>query len=116
SIILSGENIVRPKGQVMPNDATKPVLQPTGRLDMELEMAFIVGKSTELGTTIAVEKAEDYIFGMVLFNDWSARDIQKWEYVPLGPFLAKSFASSISPWIVTTEALENFKVEAPKQS
>ncbi len=116
SIILSGENIHRPKGQVLPNEATKPVFQPTARLDMELEMAFIVGKSTNLGASIPVEKAEDYIFGMVLFNDWSARDIQKWEYVPLGPFLAKSFASSISPWVVTLEALAPYKVAAPKQT
>jgi fumarylacetoacetase len=78
-------------------------------------MAFIVGQETELGQTVPTDNAEDYIFGMVLFNDWSARDIQKWEYVPLGPFLGKSFASTISPWVVTLDALEPFKVDGPTQ-
>ncbi|WP_047248042.1 fumarylacetoacetase [Maribacter thermophilus] len=115
SVVVSGTPIHRPKGQVMPKGATAPVFKPTGRLDFELEMAFIVGKSTDLGESVPVSRAEDYIFGMVLFNDWSARDIQKWEYVPLGPFLGKSFASSVSPWIVTMEALEPFKVKGPDQ-
>lgn len=115
SIVVSGTEIHRPKGQVLPRGAETPVFKPSGRLDFELEMAFIVGKETKLGESILVDKASDYIFGMVLFNDWSARDIQKWEYVPLGPFLGKSFASSVSPWIVTLEALEPFKVSGPKQ-
>lgn len=115
SIVVSGTDIHRPKGQVMPKGEDHPVFKASGRLDFELEMAFIVGRETALGESISVEQASDYIFGMVLFNDWSARDIQKWEYVPLGPFLGKSFASSISPWVVTMEALEPFKVSGPKQ-
>ncbi len=115
SIIPSGEPIYRPKGQTIPKDAKQPIFGPTQRLDFELEMGFVVGKNTEMGNAVSTNDAEDYIFGLVLFNDWSARDIQKWEYVPLGPFLAKNFASSISPWIVTLEALEPFKVEGPKQ-
>ena len=115
SIIASGHNIHRPKGQVLPKGESQPVYQASGRLDFELETAFIIGKSTEVGDSVDIADARDYIFGVVLFNDWSARDIQKWEYVPLGPFLGKSFASSISPWIVTLEALEPFKVAGPKQ-
>ena len=115
SIIVSGQAIHRPKGQVMPKDATTPVFQPSGRVDFELETAYIVGKKSKLGDSVSIDDAPNYIFGMVLFNDWSARDIQKWEYVPLGPFLGKSFASSISPWIVTMEALEPFKVAGPTQ-
>lgn len=115
SIIVSGQNIHRPKGQVMLPDAKTPVFQSSSRLDFELEMGFIIGKNTQLGTSIKTEDAENYIFGKVLFNDWSARDIQKWEYIPLGPFLAKNFASSMSPWIVTMEALEPFRVQGPKQ-
>ena len=114
SIILSGQDIHRPKGQTKPNDGA-PVFGPSQRLDFELEMAFIVGSDTTLGESINANDAEKHIFGMVLFNDWSARDIQKWEYVPLGPFLAKNFASSISPWIVTMEALEPFRVAGPEQ-
>ncbi len=116
SIIVSGEPFHRPQGQILPKDAEKPVFGPTKLLDIELEMAFITGAASKLGQTIPTEQAEDFIFGMVLFNDWSARDIQKWEYVPLGPFLGKSFASSISPWIVTLDALEYFKVDGPKQN
>ena len=115
SIIVSGQPIHRPKGQTMPNGADSPVFGPTKRLDFELEMGFICGKETKLGESVSTANAEDYIFGLVLFNDWSARDIQKWEYVPLGPFLAKNFASSISPWVVTLEALEHFKLAGPKQ-
>jgi fumarylacetoacetase len=115
SIIVSGQPIHRPKGQTMPNGADSPVFGPTKRLDFELEMGFICGKETNLGESVSTANAEDYIFGLVLFNDWSARDIQKWEYVPLGPFLAKNFASSISPWVVTLEALEPFKLAGPKQ-
>jgi len=115
SIVVSGTPIKRPKGQVMPKDASEPAFKPSGRLDFELEMGFITGKRTQLGDSVATADAADYIFGLVLFNDWSARDIQKWEYVPLGPFLGKSFGSSMSPWIVTLEALEPFKVAGPKQ-
>ncbi len=115
SIILSGQSIHRPKGQQMPVGAESPVFGPCKLLDFELEMAFITGEGKPLGQHIDISEAEDYIFGMVIFNDWSARDIQKWEYVPLGPFLAKNFASSISPWIVTLDALEPFRCEGEKQ-
>ena len=115
SIVVSGQPIHRPKGQTIPNDSKQPIFGPSQRVDFELEMGFITGKNTHLGDTVSTADAEDYIFGLVLFNDWSARDIQKWEYVPLGPFLAKNFASHISPWIVTLEALEPFKVPGPKQ-
>ena len=115
SIVVSGTPIKRPCGQQMPADATAPVYGPCRLLDFELEMAFIVGQATKQGEALSTKKAEDYIFGMVLFNDWSARDIQKWEYEPLGPFLGKSFASSISPWVVTLDALEHFRVSGPVQ-
>jgi fumarylacetoacetase len=115
TIIPSGTAIRRPLGQTMPKGADKPVFGPSRLVDFELEMAFITTDANILGEPIPIEEAEDSIFGMVLFNDWSARDIQKWEYVPLGPFLAKNFASSISPWIVTMDALEPFRVESPKQ-
>ncbi|TAI47069.1 fumarylacetoacetase [Flagellimonas allohymeniacidonis] len=115
SIVVSGEPIRRPKGQTLPKDSKTPVFGPSQRLDFELEVGFICGKNTEMGESVSTSDAEDYIFGLVLFNDWSARDIQKWEYVPLGPFLAKNFASSISPWIVTLEALEPFRVAGPAQ-
>jgi fumarylacetoacetase len=114
SIIVSGTDIHRPKGQTKPPEGN-PVYGPSSRMDFELEMGFIIGKATQLGDQITTENAMDHIFGMVLFNDWSARDIQKWEYVPLGPFLGKSFASSISPWVVTMEALEPFQVDGPTQ-
>ncbi|WP_299322809.1 fumarylacetoacetase [uncultured Maribacter sp.] len=115
SIVVSGTNIHRPMGQVKTNDMEVPVFKASGNLDFELEMGFVVGKSTELGERVSTKDADEHIFGLVLFNDWSARDIQKWEYVPLGPFLGKSFASSMSPWIVTLEALEPFKVQGPEQ-
>ena len=115
SIVVSGTPIKRPKGQVLAKGAAMPVFQASSRLDFELETAFIIGKDSKLGSSITTGEAEDYIFGKVLFNDWSARDIQKWEYVPLGPFLGKNFASSISPWVVTMEALELFRVQGPKQ-
>lgn len=115
SIIVSGESVRRPKGQTLPKDAEEPVFGPSKLLDFELEMAFITGEGKPLGDSISTEEAEDYIFGMVIFNDWSARDIQKWEYVPLGPFLAKSFASSISPWVITLDALEPFRTKRPQQ-
>ncbi|HTA61145.1 MAG TPA: fumarylacetoacetase [Bacteroidia bacterium] len=114
SICVSGHSFHRPKGQMKPTDAP-PVFGPCKLLDFELETAFIIGKQTQMGESISTEKADDYIFGMVLFNDWSARDIQTWEYVPLGPFLAKNFASTMSPWIVTLDALEPFRVEGYKQ-
>ena len=115
SIILSGTDIHRPRGQQLPQDAKAPIFGPCKLLDFELEMAFITGEGKPLGDSISIDEAEDYIFGMVIFNDWSARDIQKWEYVPLGPFLAKNFASSISPWIVTLDALEPFRCKGEKQ-
>lgn len=114
SIVPSEINIRRPWGQTMPDGATEPVFGPAKMIDFELEMAFITTDANVLGDPIPVNEAEDHIFGLVLLNDWSARDIQKWEYVPLGPFLAKSFASSISPWIVTLDALQPFKVDGPK--
>lgn len=115
SIIVSGTNIQRPKGQVLPVNSEIPIFSSSKRIDFELEMGYIIGKNTELGSSVSTSDAEDYIFGKVLFNDWSARDIQKWEYVPLGPFLGKSFASSISPWVVTLQALTPFKVKGPIQ-
>lgn len=115
SIVVSGTNIRRPMGQTMPQGATQPVFGPCKLLDFEVEMGFITTDANKLGKSIPVKEARNYIFGMVLLNDWSARDIQKWEYVPLGPFLAKNFASSISAWVVTLDALEPFKVSGPKQ-
>ena len=116
TIVPSGKSIRRPNGQTMPAEATEPVFGPSKLVDFELEMAFITTDANVMGEPLPVDEAEDYIFGMVLFNDWSARDIQKWEYVPLGPFLAKNFASTISPWIVTMDALEPFKTKSPEQS
>lgn len=115
SIILSGQPIHRPKGQTQPVENEPPVFGPTKQLDFELEMAFITFQGKPLGDSISTAEADDYIFGMCLFNDWSARDIQKWEYVPLGPFLAKNFASSMAPWIVTMDALEQFRIPGPVQ-
>ncbi len=115
SIVVSGTNFHRPKGQMKPADATAPVFGETKQLDFELEMGFIIGKETQLGESVSTKDAEEYIFGMVMFNDWSARDIQAWEYVPLGPFLGKNFCSSVSPWVVTMEALEPFRIPGPKQ-
>ncbi len=115
SVILSGTPIHRPKGQIKPSPDENPIFAPCRNLDFELEMAFITFDGKPLGDSISTAEAEDFIFGMCLFNDWSARDIQTWEYVPLGPFLAKNFASSISSWIVTLDALEPFKVESPAQ-
>lgn len=115
TIVPGGTPVRRPLGQTYPKGADAPVFGPSKLVDFELEMAFITTDANVLGEPIPLEEAEDYIFGLVLFNDWSARDIQKWEYVPLGPFLAKNFASSISPWIVTLDALEPFRVQSPKQ-
>lgn len=115
SIIVSPSEVRRPKGQTRPDDQLPPVFGPSKQLDFELEMAFITNAYTELGKAVSIAEAEKHIFGLVVFNDLSARDIQKWEYVPLGPFLSKSFASVISPWIVTLEALEPFRVSGPDQ-
>jgi len=116
SIVVSGIDIYRPKGQVLLLDKKTPSFQLSSKVDFELEMGFVIGKNSNLGESISTSEAEDYIFGKVLFNDWSARDIQKWEYVPLGPFLGKSFASSMSPWIVTLEALDLFRIDGPEQN
>jgi fumarylacetoacetase len=116
TIIPSGQNIRRPMGQTLPKGAHQPEFGPSRMVDFELEMGFITTDANKLGESIPIDEAEDYIFGLVLLNDWSARDIQKWEYVPLGPFMAKNFASSISPWIVTLEALEPFRVDSPAQN
>lgn len=115
SIVVSGTPFHRPKGQTKADDAEMPSFGPCRLLDFELEMAFITGKENGLGNPISTKEAADYIFGFVIFNDWSARDMQKWEYVPLGPFLAKNFASHISPWVVTMDALEPFTVNGPVQ-
>ncbi len=115
SVIISGQDIHRPKGQIKPDDNEPPILAASRQLDFELEMGFITYDGKPLGDSISTTEAEDFIFGMCLFNDWSARDIQKWEYVPLGPFLAKNFASSISCWIVTMDALQPFAVNTPEQ-
>ncbi|QDA62186.1 fumarylacetoacetase [Hymenobacter jejuensis] len=115
SIVVSGTDIRRPNGQRKAPDAAAPTFGPSQQLDFELEVAFIGGRATQLGHAVPIQQAEDYIFGLVLFNDWSARDIQSWEYVPLGPFLGKSFGSSVSPWIVTLDALEPFRVPGPEQ-
>jgi fumarylacetoacetase len=112
SIVVSGTDVVRPRGQTKSADAAEPVFGPTRRLDYEAELGFVVGPGNRLGKSIPVGKALDHVFGVVLLNDWSARDIQAWEYQPLGPFLAKSFATTISPWIVTLEALAPFRCAA----
>ncbi|MEQ8714040.1 MAG: fumarylacetoacetase [Cyclobacteriaceae bacterium] len=115
SIVVSETPVRRPKGQAKNPDEEVPHFGPSSRLDFELEMAFVTCSKTELGSSVSVAEAEDHIFGFVLFNDWSARDLQTWEYVPLGPFLAKNFASSVSPWIVTLDALEPFRCNGPEQ-
>jgi fumarylacetoacetase len=115
SIVISGTPIHRPMGQVNASDETQPTFGPSKQLDFELEMAFVTFEGKPLGQRISTAEADDYIFGMMLFNDWSARDIQRWEYVPLGPFLGKNFASTVSPWVVTLDALEPFRVPGPVQ-
>lgn len=115
SILVSGTPIHRPYGQMRPDPEKPPVFGPSRLLDFELEVAFVTHSGKPLGQRISTAEAEDYIFGLLLFNDWSARDIQAWEYVPLGPFLAKNFASSVSPWIVTLDALEPFRIGGPVQ-
>ena len=115
SIVVSGTPIRRPHGQTRPNDAEPPAFGPSRLLDFELEMAFVTHAGKPMGERITADEADEFIFGLALFNDWSARDIQKWEYVPLGPFLGKNFASSMSPWIVTLDALEGYRVPGPVQ-
>jgi fumarylacetoacetase len=116
SIVVSGTPVVRPRGQFKNHkDDAAPTFGPTQALDFELEIAFVIGKDSALGQPVGVNRAKDYIFGFLLFNDWSARDIQGWEYMPLGPFLSKNFMSSVSPWIVTVEALDPYTVSAPSR-
>jgi len=115
SVVLSGTDIVRPKGQTKAPDAEKPSFGDCNRMDFELEMGVLIGSGNILSEPIAVDDAKNHVFGFTLVNDWSARDIQTWEYIPLGPFLAKNFATSISPWIITMEALEPFKCKSPEQ-
>jgi fumarylacetoacetase len=115
SLVVSGTDVRRPHGQIKPPDASAPVFGPTKSLDYELEMAFLIGPGNSLGQPVPVDRAIDHIFGLVLMNDWSARDIQAWEYQPLGPFLAKNFCTSISPWVVTLEALEPFRKPLARQ-
>jgi len=115
SVVVSGTHVRRPQGQIKPPDATAPLFGPTKSLDYELEMAFLIGPGNSLGQPVPIDRALDHIFGFVLMNDWSARDIQAWEYQPLGPFLAKNFCTSISPWVVMLEALEPFRQPLPRQ-
>ena len=110
SIVISGTEVTRPNGQVLPNGAKDPTFGPTQMLDYEAEVGFFVGRGNDLGKPVAIDHAEEKLFGICLVNDWSARDIQTWEYQPLGPFLSKSFATTISPWVVTWEALEPYRV------
>lgn len=109
SIVVSGTPIRRPQGQILPAGSADPVFIPCKRMDIELEIAAFVCKSSELGKPIPVSEAPDFVFGYVLMNDWSARDIQAWEYVPLGPFTAKNFGTTISPWVVLAEALDSYR-------
>lgn len=115
TIVVDGTPVVRPKGQRKPPDADEPSFGPSRLLDIELEVGFVTGPGNTMGHAIPIEAARDHIFGLVLVNDWSARDIQAWEYQPLGPFLGKSFATSISPWVVTLDALEPYRIAGPKQ-
>jgi fumarylacetoacetase len=115
SIVVSGRDVRRPKGQTRADDARPPAFGPSRSLDFELELGVFVGPGNELGMPVPVAEATGQLFGMVLVNDWSARDIQRWEYQPLGPFLAKNFATSISPWVVTLDALEPFRTAGPRQ-
>jgi fumarylacetoacetase len=115
TIVVDGTPIVRPKGQRKPPGAPEPSFGPSRMLDIELEVGFVTGPGNTMGHAIPIETAREHIFGLVLVNDWSARDIQAWEYQPLGPFLGKSFATSVSPWVVTLDALEPYRVDGPKQ-
>ncbi|NOT38477.1 MAG: fumarylacetoacetase [Saprospiraceae bacterium] len=116
SIVTSGTDIKRPAGQIVLKDGEVPVYSKCKQLDFELEMGFVIGKENKLGEPIPIQETLNHVFGLILFNDWSARDIQKWEYVPLGPFLGKNFASTVSPWIISLDALAEFKTEGPVQS
>ncbi len=115
SMITTDMPVYRPQGQILDMETNQPIFSPSKRLDFELEMGFFVGKDSEQGKPVGIKDAQGHIVGMVIVNDWSARDIQKWEYQPLGPFLGKSFATSISPWLVMLDALEPFRVDSPKQ-
>ena len=115
SLVVSGQPVVRPQGQTQPAEGAPPVFGPSRLLDFELEMGFFIGAGNALGEPVPIDRAHDHIFGLVLVNDWSARDIQKWEYQPLGPFNAKNFATSVSPWVVPLEALAPFRCPAPEQ-
>ena len=115
TVVVSGTRVRRPRGQLKPPNAEAPSFGPSRRLDFELEMGVVIGQPSPIGEMLTEAQAEAMIFGFVLLNDWSARDIQQWEYVPLGPFQGKAFATSISPWVVTREALEPFRVQGPKQ-
>jgi len=116
SVIVSDTHVKRPYGQIRPDESKSSFFSKSNQLDIELEMGFLISKGNDLGNPVNVNDAGNHIFGFVLVNDWSARDIQKWEYVPLGPFLGKNFATSISPWVITPEALEPFRTEGPVQS
>jgi fumarylacetoacetase len=109
TIVASGTPFHRPVGQTKAPDAAEPAVNPSTRLDLELELGIVIGRPNAMGVPVAIEQAEEHVFGITLFNDWSARDIQGWEYQPLGPFLSKNFASTISPWMVTLDALEPFR-------
>jgi fumarylacetoacetase len=115
TVVVSGTNVRRPRGQLKPPNVELPSFGPCKRLDFELEMGVVIGQPSAMGEMLSEKQAEEMIFGFVILNDWSARDIQQWEYVPLGPFQAKAFATSISPWVVTREALEPFRVQGPTQ-
>ncbi len=115
TVVVSGTKVRRPRGQLKPPNADAPSFGPSKRLDFELEMGVVIGQPSAMGGMIGEKQAEEMIFGFVLLNDWSARDLQQWEYVPLGPFQAKAFATSISPWVVTREALEPFRLQGPAQ-
>ena len=115
SVVLNGTDLVRPKGQSKSPDMPAPSFGDSKRMDFELEMGVFIGTGNNLGETVSVDDGEEHIFGLALVNDWSARDIQAWEYQPLGPFLAKNFATTVSPWIITLEALEPFRCSGPKQ-
>ncbi len=116
SIVVSGTDIVRPSGQTVAPDSTTPKYGPARLIDYELEIGFVTGPGNEMGSPIAIEDAREHIFGLVILNDWSARDIQKWEYQPLGPFLAKNFASTISPWVVSLDALEPYRTKTLRKA
>jgi fumarylacetoacetase len=116
TVVVSGTKVKRPRGQLKPPTADVPSFGACKRLDFELEMGVVVGQASKMGEMLTESQAEEMIFGFVILNDWSARDIQQWEYVPLGPFQAKAFATSISPWVVTREALEPFRLNGPEQN